>query len=277
MSLGNIDIKNEFVIYKFLDRYDYDGVEEILKERGIGEGDLYKVVSACKYLINFDFNTALKRLEGIDSPKIKNKRKIKELRNHLLNLIEGYPEAIFSELIESLKMQCVSEQYIDYLGRVYRLKEALLKYIFISGQEGVKKKQISMIGYMVSKNNILKMLRKRYKIYSGSLSYGLMEYIKKMNGRNKTFKEIISILNSKEMENLIKLRHECPVGHGFKGVSRQDIQEIYGEPQEVMKDFVRVCTLLDLKIKIDRHDDMNRLIEELVERYVGKRGDGQNE
>ena len=34
---------------------------------------------------------------------------------------------------------------------------------------------------------------------------------------------------------------------------------------------------MDLKIKIDRHDDMNRLIEELVERYAGKRGDGENE
>lgn len=268
--MGSIDFKNEFVISKFLDRYDYDGVEEILRDHGIGEGDLYKVVSACKYLINFDFKTSLKRLESIESPKLKNRHEIINLEQHLLSLLEGEPEAIFSELIESLKIQCVSEQYIDYLGRVYRLKEAMLKFIFISGQDGVRKKHISMTGYMVSKNNILKILRKRYKIYTGSLSYGLTEYIKKRKGRGKVFKEILSILNSKEMEGLIQLRHECPVGHGFKGVSKQDIQSIYGEPPEVIKDFVRVCTLLNLKVKIDRHDEMNRLIEELVERYVKK-------
>ncbi len=82
------------------------------------------------------------------------RREIKKLITNLNNLEQGEPEDILSELIENIKIQIVNEEYIDFLGRLYRLKEALFKYIFVSTKES-KNYKVSMHGYMVSKKNIL--------------------------------------------------------------------------------------------------------------------------
>ena len=63
--------------------------------------------------------------------------------------------------------------------------------------------------------------------------------------------KVLEILNGDKLENLIKLRNDSPVGHGFKGVSREDIEYIYGNPMEVTKDLVKACELLDLGINMD--------------------------
>jgi len=271
--VGSVDLKSEFVIEKFLDRYDYDGIEEILRDNGIEDGDLVILVSACKYLVCFDFKTSAKRLESIKSIEIKNRPEIKDMKEHLLNLLEGEPVAIFSELIGSLKIQCSKEEYIDYLGRVYRLKEALMKYLFISKNNGNSKRQISMTVHVPTKYDIMNILRKKYKIYTGSLSGGISEYLNMTRGKSRSIREALSILNAKNMEGLIKLRHECPVGHGFRGVSRDDIEAIYGDPLEVVEDFVKACRILDLNVNVDRHDNINRLILEMLAKYVQKKGD----
>ena len=45
----------EYAISKFLQRYDYDAVLEILEEAGIIDGDLYFLIESCQYSVNFEF------------------------------------------------------------------------------------------------------------------------------------------------------------------------------------------------------------------------------
>ncbi len=272
--MGSIDRKYEFVILKFLGRYNYDGVEDMLEELGIQKGDLYTLVSSCKHAVNFDFKTSIKKIDNLSS-QIKNRKEIKALRNNLIDLVDGEPEAIFSEFIENIKIQLVNEEYIDFLGRIYRLREALFKYIFIKNQSG--KNKISMLGYMVSKKNILNILRKRYNIYTGNLTHGLTQYINKYINKNRKIDKVLSILNSEKLENLIRLRNDCPVGHGFKGVSKMDIEYIYGEPYEVVEDFVKACGYLDLEIKVNKYDEINTIIIDLISKYIAYKGDEVNE
>ncbi|KXZ39280.1 hypothetical protein SAMN05661008_01001 [Alkalithermobacter thermoalcaliphilus JW-YL-7 = DSM 7308] len=267
--MGHIDKKNEFVILKFLERYDYDGVADILRELGIDKTDVYTLLNSCEYAINFDFKTAVKRIDSLN-PNIKNTKEIKRLRNNLIDLLNGEPEAIFSEFIENIKIKLINEEYIDFLGRIYRLKEALFKYMFVSNESS--KNRVSMIGYMVSKKNILSILRKKYKIYTNNLTYGITQYINKYMNKDKRIQSVLNILNSDKMEKLIKLRHDSPVGHGFKGVSRVDIEEIYVDGYEVIKDFLKVCEYLDLKTKINKYDDINKIIVDLISKYKVKEG-----
>ena len=56
--MSYINKSQELVISKFLQRYDYDGVLDILIECGIESGDLYYLLKSCKYATNFDFKTA---------------------------------------------------------------------------------------------------------------------------------------------------------------------------------------------------------------------------
>ncbi|MGL5692991.1 MAG: hypothetical protein ACRCXA_02880, partial [Peptostreptococcaceae bacterium] len=223
-----LDKTQEYVISKFLERYDYGGVLEVLEECEIEGGDLYLLIKSCKYAINFDFKSALKIMQSMDFQTIP-RGDVKYLITNLENLIEGEPEDIMSELIANIKIQIVNEEYIDFLGRLYRLKEALFKYIFVNSKEN-KKYKVCMHGKMVSKKNILYTLKKKYNIYNASLIHGVTNYIRKNLKQTKRMEKVLEILNGEKLENLIRLRNDSLVGHGFKGVSKEDIEYIYGNP-----------------------------------------------
>jgi hypothetical protein len=270
--MGSINKKQEFVISKFLKRYNYDGVLEILSEVGIDNGDLYNFISSCKYAVNFDFKTAIKKIDKLSNPVL-NRKEIKALKNNLAKLIDGEPEAILSEIIQNIKIQIINEEYIDFLGRLYRLKEALFKYIFVKSQHDNKKDRISMHGNMVSKRSILNTLKKKYNIYNGNLIHGVTNYVNKHVRKTKRMEKVLEMLNTDKLEKLIHLRNECPVGHGFRGVSKEDIEQIYGEPMEVVQDFIKICELLDLEIKTNKYDVINDIIIELIGKYLRYEGD----
>ncbi|HSQ88935.1 hypothetical protein [Romboutsia sp.] len=263
--MGSLDKSQEYVISKFLQRYDYDAVLDVLDEAGIIEGDLYLLMESSKYAVNFDFKKALASINKM-SEQMLSRREINKLINNLNNLNVGEPEDILSELIENMKIQIVNEEYIDFLGRLYRLKEALFKYIFVSTKES-KACKICMHGYMVSKKNILYTLKKKYNIYNGNLIHGVTQYINRYVRKTKRMDKVVEILNSESLENLIKLRNESPVGHGFKGVSKEEIEEIYGNPMEVVQDLVKVCELLDLGIKMNKYDNINEMAIHMIGSY----------
>lgn len=263
--MGSLDKNQEYVISKFLQRYDYDAVLDILDEAGIIDGDLYLLMESSKYAVNFDFKKALASINKM-SEQMLSRREIKKLISNLDNLNIGEPEDILSELIENMKIQIVNEEYIDFLGRLYRLKEAVFKYIFVSTKES-KTYKVYMHGYMVSKKNILYTLKKKYNIYNGNLIHGITQYIDKHLKKTKRMDKVVEILNGERLENLIKLRNESPVGHGFKGVSKEDIEDIYGNPMEVVQDLVKACELLDLGIKMDKYDNINEMAIHMIGNY----------
>ena len=57
----------EYAISKFLQRYDYDAVLDILEEAGIIDGDLYFLIESCQYSVNFEFKRALESIEKMSS------------------------------------------------------------------------------------------------------------------------------------------------------------------------------------------------------------------
>ena len=264
--MASLNKTQEYVISKFLDRYDYAGVLEILEEAGLENRDLYLLMKSCKYAVNFDFKSALNIINQIKFEDL-SRGDIQYLIRNLENLIFGDPEDLTSELIANIKIQIVNEEYIDFLGRLYRLKEALFKYIFVNTKEN-KKYKVCMHGKMVSKKNILYTLKKKYNIYNGNLIHGVTNYVQKYVKKTKRMDKVIEILNGEKLENLIKLRNDSLVGHGFKGVSKEDIEYIYGDPMEVTKDLVKACELLDLGINIDKYDQINEIAIRLIGNYT---------
>lgn len=263
--MGYLNTNQEYAISRFLHRYDYDSVIDILEEAGIIDGDLYYLMESCQYCLNFNFKAALKCIEKM-SPSMLSRGEIQKLINNLKNLESGEPEDILSELVENMKIKVINQEYIDFLGRLYRLKEALFKYIFVNTKES-KTYKVNMYGYMLSKKNILYTLKKKYNIYNGNLIHGVTQYINRHVKKTKRMEKVVEILNSERLENLIKLRNESPVGHGFKGISKEEIEEIYGNPMEVIRDLVKACELLDLGIAVNKYDNINEMAIQMIGSY----------
>jgi len=263
--MGYLNTNQQYAISKFLYRYDYDSVIYILEEAGIFDGDLYYLMESCQYAQNFNFKEALKSIQRM-SEQMLSRIEIAKLKTNLKNLEIGEPEEILSELIENMKIQAINQEYIDFLGRLYRLKEALFKYIFVSTKES-KTYKINMYGYMLSKKNILYTLKKKYNIYNGNLIHGVTQYINRHVKKTKRMERVVEILNNERLEELIKLRNESPVGHGFKGVSKEEIEAIYGNPMEVIQDLVKACELLDLGITVNKYDNINEIAVQMIGKY----------
>ena len=78
---------------------------------------------------------------------------------------------------------------------------------------------------------------------------------------------VVEILNNERLEELIKLRNESPVGHGFRGVSKEEIESIYGDPTEVIQDLIKACELLDLGITVNKYDNINEIAIQMIGKY----------
>lgn len=251
-------IKSYDIIVKLIDRYDYGGALDILNEKGLENTDTATIIKSCKYAVNFDFETAYNILMHLSS-EVKEKEIIVNLRNNLKDLINGDPNAIFSELIENIKFQIVNEEYIDFLGRVYRFKEAILKYIFV--KEHINRTRFSFLIDVMSKKRIIKILRKKYKIFNSNLTYGITTYINKYLSEKKRYVDIVRLLNSEKMTRLIELRNSSIVGHGFRGVSREDITRAYGNPYNIIDDFKSCLKMLDVRVESYKYSEINNFIK----------------
>ncbi|BEP28072.1 hypothetical protein [Helicovermis profundi] len=250
------------IIYKLIDRYDYGGALELMIEEELENTDAAILIDSCRYAINFDFKKAKRKLYALPS-EVKNVKEIKEIELNLKELIKGSPEAMFSELLESIKFQIVNEEFIDFLGRVYRFKEAIFKYMFI--RKHLNRTNFYLLSNLVSKRNILKILRKQYRIYNSNLVYALTTYFNRSQKDDYKYVKIIKTLNSEKMTSLIELRNESVVGHGFVGVSVDEIYKHYGNPYNVLDDFRNCLDMLDIKINRYKYSNINDLIKKRLE------------
>jgi hypothetical protein len=112
----------------------------------------------------------------------------------------------------------------------------------------------------LQKKEILKILRNHYKIFNSNLIYALNSYFKKHAKQNDRIDRIIEIMNTEKMNQLIELRHESLIGHGFKGVSLEEIQKVYGNPYNVLDDFRECLEALKVDVYSYKYTDINKLI-----------------
>jgi len=250
------------VMKRLISRYDYGGVFEILEEKDLIGTDLAILADSTRYAVNFDFKTSYRILYDL-SPEIKEYYLVKDLRKNLQSLIDGKPDELFSELMDNIRFQIKNEEYIDFLGRVYRLREAIFKYIFT--RKTINRKSFSLHNNAMQKRNILRILRKKYRINNGNLVYAIVVYIKKYCKEDYKINEVSRILTTEKLNNLIELRNSSIVGHGFIGVSINDIYKEYGNPENVLDDFNECLKHLGFLIVDDKYRKINHLMCEMLE------------
>ncbi len=268
-------IRSYNVIVKLIDRYDYGGALELLSEIGLENTDAAVLMDSCRYAVNFDFKTARHLLYNL-TDEFEESKDIKALKKNLQSLMDGDADAIFTELLENTKFQIVNEEYIDFLSRVYRFKEAIFKYMFVMSH--LNRTRFTFLQPMMQKRQILKTLRKKYKIFNSNLIFGITTYFNRYHKDEMTRIDVVHIMNSEKMMNLIELRNDSIVGHGFSSVSIEDIYKYYGNPYNVLDDFRLCLEKLDIEINRYKYSKINDMIREQLEQlnrtyipnYTGK-------
>lgn len=250
------------VLKKLIARYDYGGVLAIIKEEKFISSDALLIIDSCRHGANFDFKTAHLLLEKISDAR-RDSTEFKMLVTNLEALNKGEPEALLSELLENLKFQIVNEEYIDFLGRVYRFKEAIYKYMFLKTQ--MKDRPFTFQSRFMQKKEILKVLRNHYKIYNSNLIYALNAYFKKNTEHDEAIAHVLKTMNTPEMNQLIELRHDSLIGHGFKGISVEEIQKVYGDPYHVLDDFRSCIQALHISVFRYKYTVINDFILEWLQ------------
>lgn len=239
-----------------LGNYSYGPAYDILCEHGHGELDISTVLNTLKYSINFDFDYAEKILQK-SSAKFKHSELYAEIRKNLDDLIAGKPDAIFSELLFSMVTQTSRDEYIDFIGRVYRYREALLKYLFLS-LEG--KKNINMFSEEMSKRFQIRVLNEKYNMHTHSLGPSLTKYFKVYHEDDHAVRRLMEILDSRKMIELVNLRNASIIGHGFAGISLRDIEKAYGDIDDLFYDFKVSAGFLGLDLDYEKYDRWNNAI-----------------
>lgn len=262
-------IKGYDIILKLIQRYDYSGALEIMYDQGLDQTNAAILMDSCRYAVNFDFTTA-RRLLSTLSGGLNKDPEIKWLKNNLLELIDGEIEPMFSELVENILFKIVAQEYIDFLGRVNRCREAILKYMFV--KKHINRSHFTFHVEVMQKRNIIKMLRKHYKIYNGNLVFGITTYVQHHMKVDYKYLEVVKILNAPKMGDLIELRNDSIVGHGFVGVGKEEIYKVYGNPYWVLDDFKTCLSLLDLDLQSRKYDRINRLIVKELEKHRAVNG-----
>lgn len=253
------------VLINLIERYDYGGAYVLLREFGLKDTDIAILLDSCRYAVNFDFETSRKKLKTI-SVKMKVDKEVVWIEKNLNKLLEGEPNAMFSELVDNIYFQLVNEEFIDFLGRIYRLKEAIFKYLFVS--LNTSKKRFPFHDDDMQRRQIYRLLKNKYGIHSYNIMVAITKYLEKYHTDDEQIQMVLEILNSKRMDELMDLRNESIVGHGFMSVSHEDIFTAYGNPEDIIKDFSKCLDIIGIKLKVNKYDKINEIIKSKLDIVV---------
>lgn len=244
------------VFLNMISNYSYGGAQDLLVDYGHADKDICKVLRTFKHALNFDFDYAMDVLQT-SSAEFKHETMYKEIRTSLKDLIGGKATSVFSELMFSMMTQINRDEYIDFLGRLYRYREALMKYLFLR-VEGAR--DINMMSTSMSKRYQLKILKEKYGIHNYNLGIALTRFFHERCQGDYAVSRLMGILDTDKMLKLMSIRNDSIIGHGFAGVSRQDIERAYGGIDEILYDFKRCVGYVGLDLEYDKYDKWNNVV-----------------
>ena len=156
--------------------------------------------------------------------------------------------ALIKELVYNMKLKWDQGAYADFLGRLFRFEEAVLRYTFEKefnvSTEIDESKEYPAFKEIIESNNKLKRFLEESGIKSEEPNrrtlFMILTFLKKENPDRTDIKEIQEIIG--KIEKLADLRNKSILGHGFKGISRDRIKEIYR--RDILSDIERVVELM---------------------------------
>ncbi|UXM84658.1 hypothetical protein [Methanococcus aeolicus] len=261
----------------YMDSEMYLLASEVGKKYGLIEDWEYYKLRALHFKNLFDFEQAVDEFnKAFKKANIDNKKHIRKEIKSLEKLDSNEPTKDIKEninrykllinlLIDTMIRKWKNGDYVDFVGRLFRLEEAVLitivekefnksmdkekgkfqgyeelleenpdvkKYLIeghIQVDKGVNRNSLFyLVGYLIDKKGF-----KKYK--------PIHDIIIKLNNNNKTKKTTEKL---KKVECLLDLRNKSVLAHGFIGVSKKNIIELYNEDKSNENEIINDIDLI---------------------------------
>lgn len=214
--------------------------------------EIYRL-KAKEHRSQFDFEDSIKNLEkaltaASGEEKAIIKKEIEEIErlkgglkgNELLG--EEYflkYRALIRELYTNMKQKWEQAAYADFLGRLFRFEEALLRYVFEKETKAVTEKSKGghedferhvksdneLLNFLEGKGIKLERLEPNRMVLRLILEFWVRE---KGIGKLGQIYRFVDKINKPEDDSLADLRNKSILAHGFEGISKQDFEK-YGD------------------------------------------------
>lgn len=171
-------------------------------------------------------------------------------------------QALLGELFFNLQLKARQGAWVDFLGRLFRMREALLRLAFETAFRHSTEKRGQQFGDFVkaieADKGLLEFMKskltksadgksedeakskddaKREPLYAVADNHTLslaLEYLVTRAGRGAQFGPISKLSNKVTTDQLVQLRNKSIVAHGYEGVSREDVERAAGIPTSEM-------------------------------------------
>ena len=250
----------------YLNLYNYDALYQFI-DRFMGhERKLLAMIKALHYRKNFQFEEAkteisrlLQTLEGYQRKVFRNlkseldsvERGIKALQEHNSKKISNDEKSTIRELFWNATICYKTGNYIDFLGRFFRLQESLLRLVVeCKLQESTSKKNWNTFVHKVESNSQLKDHLSANRVYRShqKLSqtrytyYCIARYFLNEDDLFLKWVEKGGVSDYGRDNKLVNLRNRCILGHDFEGISREEINALWGgdtlsDTETMLKDY----------------------------------------
>ncbi len=289
----------EAAAIKHLERLDFANAVPILAKLNIQRG-LHHLAEYAAQRFNFDFSSAQTTLDAVRREGDTEVRRFVERKQTLLILdaqaIEDQqkpltPQQILALLCELHWNAAITYQhhrYADFLGRVYRFQEAVLRYLIemifklsTDLKPALRQKTLTEWESGIKAHVELWETLEQTKVENKPLDWrminrptyqAMLSYALKQNraadgtslmtpGEQKQREAILDRLN--KLNRLVELRHRTIIGHDFQGVSAELIAQYFtpsGDEQTPVDRLATILRMLQADIQKSPYDAISSFI-----------------
>ena len=260
-------------------KFDYAMLCDHLDDKKDDEKFLHRLLQYAQHRLYFDISTAQSIARQAIGEFLSLERNIFEDLFIDLEKIEQRDYAsLIIELFHNMVIKYLRHEFVDFVGRAYRFKEAVLRYLIelnfgVSTEIDQKSGRPTDFFQWIESNDDVKQFVSSEKTPDGAkvdpLTFGLpllmacLKYLIVKKSK-KNCQQIYEIL--RKFDILIALRNQSIIGHGFDGVSEELIKARYdGKVVDDLKRLIEtICKIHNLQKPENPFEKINGILTKKI-------------
>lgn len=271
--------KRKALLLELASKFDYALLCDHLDSNKENERFIYILSQYAQHRLCFDTSTAISfAKQGAGEFLSRDRNIFEDFLIDLEKIGQRDHVSLISELYHNMTVKYFRKEFVDFLGRIYRFKEAVLRYLFeintgvstdIDKRTG---KQTEFFKFIEKKSELRQVLASEKtpqgsKINESSFGIPLLMACLKyfaVKTSDTSYQKIYEILE--KLDILIALRNKSIVGHGFEGVSEEIVRNKYhGDILDDLKIIIdKIFKLSDIAIPENPFEKIRSILTENI-------------